>query len=214
MIKFVQFRNDLLIDKNLKDNVKYLYAVMLSYIDKNGKCYFKRETLAEKSGICITAITNILKKLETAGYLKINTQYFNGRKSNNSYELNINMSDDIGFTYLNYDILFNEKLDNQDIMQYLKMKRFVNNQTFIFINTKAKLLELVGCDKKKFYKCLDKLQENNIINVEQNDTKCTLTLIYELNRIEQPEQVVEKELLSIKETIDAWRNLNVKDCAI
>lgn len=208
MIKFIKFRNDLLINKSITDNAKYLYAIVLTHTDKNGYCYFKHETLSSESGYSTKTCSLLLNKLQDAGYLEIKTQYFNGRKSNNSYTLDINILQDCGFTYLNYDILFHKTLDSQDIMQYLKMKRFINNKTFIFINTKAKLLELVNCDKKKFYKCLERLQQFGIIEIQQIDTKCTLTLAYEIERI------AKYNIFTDLEIINAWSDLNVEDCAI
>ena len=88
---FIYVRSDALDDPELlKSPATFLTLCTISLYakrKKDGRCYFKQDTIAERLGKTRQAISLHLQTLERLGYIEIINQTFCGRQSNNEYKL-------------------------------------------------------------------------------------------------------------------------------
>lgn len=74
-------------DQQLSDRTARVYSLLLSYADKEGRCFPSYRTLAERLGVTWQAVQQHVKKLEASKYVKSEPRYSRQRQQSNVYHL-------------------------------------------------------------------------------------------------------------------------------
>jgi hypothetical protein len=67
----------------------HLYLILKQYAQNKGECFPSRATLADRTNLTVRQIANLLKELQNAGCITIETRSENGRSMTNLYRLPI-----------------------------------------------------------------------------------------------------------------------------
>ena len=170
---------------SLSPREQLVYAIVHSYNNSKNECFPSLQTLSDKSQLSIPTIRGSLKKLEDAGYIRIEKR---GRQNYYFFE-----------KYVNFEPFSPEFLDNKDITPTTKAY-LIATQQWMFKDieglgklsySNVALSKQINMPESSIRKCNKELERKNYLTILKNksrdlETGCkTDTKIFNLNELGQ-----------------------------
>ena len=84
-----------------------------------------------------------------------------------------------GFLWVRYDVFDNQDLNSSDMLVYMGLMRYMNNQTCTCFPSLTKLEEMTGLTRKTVYKSLAHLEEEGLVAISKEGGKVNQYLMLE-----------------------------------
>jgi len=168
---YARIPNKLIKDKNITDATKFIYiALSLHCNQKTNQAFPNQHTIAKKYEIKQENISRSVKELVEKGYLQISKKVKKGKYASNIYTFVDDLTEK--YTIVNAEILekyIKKEISMKNLMFYVKIKRFINDNTFEMIyTTKTEVARIADVDLKTARKHLLELEKAKIIEIRAN----------------------------------------------